>query len=157
MEINATLIVQSFIFLALLIWLSRFLFQPFLRLFDERDKCITGAKQQALLLTDDVKKNLAEIDEKIKNAQKHAKQLLLNLRAEGLEYQRHVLDLARKDAKVKSETASAELRTKLEKSKVELIEKVPVLASEVLACLLNDVAAGGFTNSHLSKMESRGA
>lgn len=157
MEINATLIIQSLIFLALLIWLSRFLFQPFLRLFDEREKCIVGARQQALLLTDDVKKNLADLDEKIRNAQKHAKQLLLNLRAEGLEYQRQVLELARIDAKAKSEAASSDLRKKLEKTRSELTEKVPVLASEVLACLLSDLSVGGFTHSHLNKMESRGA
>ena len=48
MEVNGTIFLQIVIFLTLLLWLSRFLFAPMMRLFDEREKRIHGAKDQAL-------------------------------------------------------------------------------------------------------------
>lgn len=47
MELNGTIFLQIFIFLTLLLWLSQTLFAPIMRLFEEREQRIEGAKRIA--------------------------------------------------------------------------------------------------------------
>jgi len=157
MEINATLVVQIIIFLALLTWLSRFLFQPFLKLFEEREKCIEGARQEAQSLQVEVQQKLSEIEERIELARREAKKLLLDLKAEGVEYQRKILDVARKETKEKSEAAEAELKKQVQNIKSQLEQRVPTFSTKVMERFLGVDPNLGSYNSSFSKMESRGA
>ncbi len=157
MEINATLIVQSILFLLLLTWLSRFLFQPFLQLFDAREKCIDGARLEAAELQQTAQKKLELVEDRIRVAQKEARQVLLDLKAEGLQYQRLILDAARHEAKLKSQVAEAELAKEVVRVDEKLRQEVPALSRLALDRILEAEYATGLSGSNFEKMESRSA
>ncbi len=157
MEINATLIVQSILFLLLLTWLSRFLFKPFLQLFDAREKCIDGARLEAIELQQAAQKKLELVEENIRAAQKEARQVLLDLKAEGLQYQRTILETARHEAKLKRQTADQDLAKEVARVAEKLRQEVPVLSRLVLDRLLEAEYKAGMSVSNFDKMESRSA
>ena len=155
MEINATLIVQSILFLLLLTWLSRFLFKPFLELFDAREKYIDGARLEAAELQHAAQKNLELAEDKIRAAQKEARQVLLDLKKEGLQYKRSLLDAARKEAKLKMQTAEIELAKEAARLAAELLLEAPELSKLAIDRMLEPEYAPGMSGSNFEKMESR--
>lgn len=157
MEINATLLVQIVLFLLLFAWLSQFLFAPLLRLFDERERRIEGAREEAVHLSQSAHEKLALVEERVRLAQKDARQVLLALKAEGAEYQRQVLDAARQKAKQKSEEAHQRLLVQVDQTKGELSRDIAQLSQLALNRLLGNGPATGASNSGLGKMEVRGA
>jgi F-type H+-transporting ATPase subunit b len=73
-ELNGTIFVQVFIFLSLLVWLSPTLFGPIMRLFEEREQRIDGAKRIAAELSGfaDEKAKLFQIEyEKARTEARH--------------------------------------------------------------------------------------
>lgn len=155
MEINATLIVQSILFLLLLTWLSRFLFKPFLKLFDAREKCIDGARLEADELQRAAQKNLELVEVKIRAAQKEARQVLLDLKIEGLQYQRSLLDTARKEARLKIQTAEIDLAKESVSLAAKLLLEVPALSKLAIARMLEAEYVPEMSGSSFEKMESR--
>lgn len=111
MEINGTIFVQVVIFLSLLIWLSRTLFAPILRLFDEREQRIDGAKKVAIELN-----NLAE--EKA--------------RTFAIEYDR---------ARTEARHALTEKKHAMDKDFAEALDKVKAKAREKLLVAETDLLA----------------
>jgi F-type H+-transporting ATPase subunit b len=155
MEINATLIVQSVLFLLLLIWLSRFLFTPFLELFDARERCINGARLEAAELEQAAQKNLELAENKIRIAQKEARQVLLDLKAEGLEHQRSLLDMAKKEAKLKIQTVETELAQEADRLAAKLLIEAPALSRLAIERMFDARHASGMSVSNFEKMENR--
>jgi F-type H+-transporting ATPase subunit b len=156
MEINATLLVQIVLFLLLLAWLSRFLFAPLLRLFDERERRIEGAREEAARLSQNAHEKLAQVEERIRLAQKEARQVLAELKAEGAEYQRRILDAAKQEARQKSEQAQAQLVVEVQRVKTELRHQVGSLSELVLSQFLGSEQPSGASKSGLGKVEVRG-
>jgi F-type H+-transporting ATPase subunit b len=120
MEVNSTLLIQLAIFLSLLGILSRSLFTPMLKLFEERERRIQGAQAEAAELHKQAQAKLEETERRIHAAQREAKQVLFDLQAEGARFHREILDKAREEAQKRMQEASWELAAQVSGLRQEL-------------------------------------
>lgn len=120
MEINATIIVQLAVILTLMLWLSKVLFAPLMRLFDEREARIAGAKAEAKALEEQSSDRATYIDERMRRAQKDAREILAQLRAQGAANLRDVTDKARAEARDKIAAAKLRIQGELTKARSEM-------------------------------------
>lgn len=138
MEVNATLLIQLFLFLSLLAWLSKFLFAPMLKLFEERERRIQGAKAEALELQKQAAQRLEEVDARIHAAQKDAKLALLALQAEGAKFHREVLEAARQQSAQQMREASEHLKAEINQLRSELVPTQADLSGQILSRFLGE-------------------
>ncbi|MBH1989522.1 MAG: ATP synthase F0 subunit B [Myxococcaceae bacterium] len=131
MEVNSTLLVQLFLFLSLLAWLSKFLFAPMQKLFDERERRIEGARIEALRLQKEAQQRLEEVELRIHQAQKEARLALIALQAEGARFHREILDTARKQNAQELKAAQEALHEQIETVRAELLAMQPEISQRV--------------------------
>lgn len=136
MEVNATLLIQLFLFLGLLGWLSKFLFAPMLELFKERERRIQGAKAEALELQKQAQLKLEEVEARVHAAQREAKLALLALQAEGARFHREILELARQQTAEQMRAASENLKAEINKIRTELLPLEANLSQQIMTRLL---------------------
>ncbi len=133
MEINITILVQLLAFLFLLAWLSKFLFEPLMRLINEREARIEGAKTDVIAILQKAHKHQQQVEAKVHEAQKKARQEMATLKAQGAEESRKIIEEAKSQARKKLEVARASLGQEVQKVTTSLRDEASVLASEVLA------------------------
>lgn len=80
MEINATLFIQLFIFLSLLLILSNSLFSPLLSLLDKREFLLKEVKSLAINLRLEAEKIKSDCEDKLQTARQEAKKELSSLK-----------------------------------------------------------------------------
>ena len=136
MEVNATFLVQLILFLLLFVWLSQFLFAPFLKLFDERERRIVGAAEEAkrYLGSADEKTQLVEM--KTREAQQEARKVLTELRNEGQRRERDLIDDGRKRAQARLDEARSELFEATEEARLALKRDADQIASDIVLKIL---------------------
>jgi F-type H+-transporting ATPase subunit b len=156
MELNATIIVQLAVILTLMLWLSKVLFGPLLRLFDEREARIQGAKAEAQALEGQSADKAVYIDERMKRAQKDAREILSSLKAEGAAYQRQLTDKARSEAREKMTVAKERIHGELEKARSEMAPFVDENAKLLVAKFLSPDGHSAH-KANATKMEFRNA
>jgi F-type H+-transporting ATPase subunit b len=156
MEINATIIVQLAVVLTLMLWLSKVLFAPLMRLFDEREARIQGAKEQAKALEEQGQHKLAYVEERMKVAQREAREMLTGLKAEGAAYHRKLIDSARAEAREKLEAAKQRIQGDLDKARSEMLPLVEENAALLVARFVATEPSSS-TKSGNTKMEFRSA
>lgn len=140
MEINATIILQIFIFMSLLLWLSRVLFAPILRLFDERERRIEGAKTEAsqMSLLADEKGRL--FDEQYQRAREKARESLA-FSQHSLEKEHHeIITRAKTLAKEKVEKAQILLEEEQIKVRPELENAIGTIAQDIIQAITKQTA-----------------
>lgn len=136
MELNGTIFLQIVIFLSLLIWLSRFLFSPILRLFDEREKRIEGALKTASSMNDLADERAKIFDDEFSKAKDKARETLSALKKEmESEYQKSLAAIKIK-AKEELIKAQADLKTQEAETRKELLAKSNVIADDIVHSLL---------------------
>jgi F-type H+-transporting ATPase subunit b len=140
LEINATLLLQLALFLVLLVWLSTFLTAPLMRIYDERERRIEGAADEALKLRDGVSEKAGLVDERLKEANAEARQVLDQLRKKGQEKERELLDAARDKAGGLLEDAQAELFAATEEIRGELKADAEKIAADIAGKVLGRAA-----------------
>ena len=136
MEINATIIVQIFLVVALLLWLTPSLFAPIMRLFDERERRIFGAQQEAALMSGEALKMSQVFDQKLDEAKLSARHVLTELKAKADHEQAQVLAEVRKKAKARLDSAEAELLQEEKRVRAELIPAKDEMADEIVKSLM---------------------
>ncbi len=158
MEINITILIQIGLFLFLFGWLSQFLFAPFMRLFDERERRIEGAKHEAVELQEAAQQKLQMAEEKVRSAQSEARQVLAELKAEGLSHQRNILDSARAGAQEKLTEARAILAHESQGAQAKLSGEVKQISELLLAKVLGEhEMTPGSSTQRVVKMECSSA
>ena len=156
MEINATIIVQLAVFLTLAVWLSKVLFNPLLALFDERERRIYDAKEEAKALEESGLHKLAFLENRTREAQRDSRDILTGLKAEGALYQRRLVDEAKSEAKQRLSTAKMRIDQELDRARSQMGSYV----AEDAVLLVNRFASGAPRDSQKSgntKMEFRSA
>ena len=136
MELNGTIFLQVFIFLSLLIWLSRTLFAPILRLFDERELRIDGAKRIASEmsnLADEKAKRFAVEYERAKMEARHA---LAEQKNRMEREHAEALDKVKAEARNKMLAAEAELGQQENKIREELKSKTDAMANDMVQAMV---------------------
>ena len=135
MELNATIFVQIFIFMTLLLWLSRSLFAPILRLFDEREKRIVGAKSSASsmsALADDKAKAFSEAFEA---ARDNARQTLAQLKHASEKERTEAIDKTKAIARDRLDRAQKELVEEESAIREQLVHASAAIAEQVVATM----------------------
>ena len=137
MEVNATLLLQLALFLLLLAWLSTFLFSPFLRLYDERERRIEGAAGEAKRLRRGAAEKADLIDARMRDAQEEARKILQSLREKGMAKERAIVEDARAAAQGRIDDARADLFAVTEEVRGTLRDDARALADDIVAKMLN--------------------
>jgi F-type H+-transporting ATPase subunit b len=100
-DLDGTVVVQVALFVVLLLVLKPVLFDPMLKLFEERERRIEGARVQARKIDEKSAGALAEYEKAMAKARGEANAERDRLRAEGMKVEAEIL------AKVRKETAQA--------------------------------------------------
>lgn len=136
MELNATILIQAAIVLALMAFLSPVLFGPALKVFDEREKRIHGAADEAKRALGNADEKSAVVEQKLQAAQAEARGVLGGLRDKALAKEREVLDHARGEANTRIEKARAELRTATDAARSSLKVDAGAMADDIVKKVL---------------------
>ena len=140
MELNATLLLQLAIFLGLLAWLSNVLFAPMSKVFDERERRIDGAADEALALRAGADEKAHLIEQKLAEAQNGARDALNQLREEGLKRQRELVEGARLKSQARLDEARGALAEKAESARADLEKDAEKIAAEIVEKVLGRAA-----------------
>lgn len=135
MEVNATIFVQIFIFMTLLLWLSAWLFSPILALFDERERRINGAKQDAALLSALADEKARQFDVEYERARDSARHLLAELKQQADSEQRDRLERVRKLARERLDLAEADVNNQVISIRPQLELASAGIAEEIVKAL----------------------
>lgn len=157
MEINATIIVQLVVFLSLMLWLSKVLFAPLMKLFDARELRIQGSKDAAKELEAQGLEKLAYVEARMKQAQKESREMFAVLKAEGAAYHRTLVDDARSKARSKMTEAKIRIATDLEKARSQMSPFIEENVKLLLIKFLSPESLSNTKQTGSSKMEFRGA
>ena len=140
MELNATFFLQLAIFFVLLCWLTPTLFQPFLKLFEERERRIVGAAEEAKRLSGSADERAALIEAKTRDAQTDARHVLADLRAKALEKEAEIVQQARAKAAERLEEARSDLFEAAEDARRALKEQAKGLSGDIAQKILGRAA-----------------
>jgi F0F1-type ATP synthase membrane subunit b/b' len=139
-ELNATILIQAAIVLALMAFLSPVLFGPALKVFDEREKRIHGAADEAKRQLGTAGEKAALVEQKLQAAQVDARQVLAALREKALAGERELLDKARNDANVRIEKARGELNSATDSARSSLTTDANAIADDIVKKVLGRAA-----------------
>jgi F-type H+-transporting ATPase subunit b len=139
-EINGTIFLQIFIFLMLLLWLSRSLFDPIMRVFDEREKRIFGAKKEALDLSLLADEKAKFFDVEYEKARNEARVMLNQLKQAMDLKQSETLAKAKRKAREKLEKAEADLIAQEQEITAELMSASRALAHNVVTSFVPKIS-----------------
>ncbi len=140
MELNATLFIQAAIVIALMLWLSPVLFGPAMRLFDERDKRIHGAAEEAKRQLSTAGEKSAVVEQRLQAAQAEARGVLATLRDNAQQNERALVDAARADAGKRLDAARADLTKATDDARKALNADAAALADDIVKKVLGRAA-----------------
>ena len=140
MEVNATFLLQLALICLLMFFLEPILFRPIMRLFDEREKRIVGAADEAkrTLGAADEKSHLAE--QKTAAAQAEARKVLADLRAEGSKREAQIVEQARAASSQRLEEAREQLFEATEQARRQLKDDAKKISDEIVSKVLGRAA-----------------
>lgn len=140
MELNATIFLQMAVFFTLLAWLSPMLFDPFMRLFEERERRIVGAAEEAKRLGGAAEEKGALIAQKTQEAQLEARQVLNDLRAQAQVREAQIIAAAREKASQRLDEARADLFEATEEARRNLKDDAKALSADIVQKVLGRAA-----------------
>jgi F-type H+-transporting ATPase subunit b len=140
MELNATILIQAVILLALFAWLSPMLFSPLMKVFDERDRRIHGAANEAKSYLGAADEKTALVEQKTKEATVAARQILTQLREQAQAAEQTTLAAAREKATSRLDEARGELFEASETARKALKADANVIADEIVKKVLGRAA-----------------
>ncbi len=137
-----TVLVQLGFVLAALILLRAILFGPLLRLLEERDKAIHGARQEAQALDEKARDAAARYEQEMRKIRTGAAAETAKARAEAEALERQIVERARADAAVTLSEARARLGKEAAVVRQTLAAEVAAQAARVASQILGrEVAA----------------
>jgi F-type H+-transporting ATPase subunit b len=135
-DVDATLFIIIALFLALYLFLRFALFRPVLRLFEERERRIEGAKQEARDMQDRAAKALAQYEEFVREARAQGAAEKEALRQEGQRVARALIDEVRKETAAEIAKGRAVLQAEIADATASIDREAEVLAREAATRLL---------------------
>ena len=135
-DVDGTLIIQFGLFLLMAFVVTNWLFKPYLRMREEREQGIDGARKEADEMTATADARLAEYQSKLSEARSRAYDEQRKLRIEATEYQAEVTAKARKESGAALEASRTKVRTEVDSARAELMPESEALAGRIAAKLL---------------------
>lgn len=120
----------------LFFFLNFYLFQPFLKLFKEREENTQGALDRAKELDQEKDAVIANIDAKLNEARSNARSHFEEASNEGLEIQKKALEAAQAEAMEINKKAKADLEAAAEKARASLKSNVDAFSKQIVEKLV---------------------
>ena len=120
----------------LFLFLNYYLFQPFLRLFKEREDNTQGALNKAKALGQEKDDILASVDAKLNEARSNARTHFEEASNEGLEVQKKALEAAQAEAMEINKKAKEELGAAADKARAALKSDVEAFSKQIVEKLV---------------------
>jgi F-type H+-transporting ATPase subunit b len=130
-DLDGTFFIQLTIFLVLFLVLRSLVFQPFMRLLDERDKRTRGAREEAKAMVAEATAKVQKYEESIAQARLAAQEDRAQLRASGTAEARVVVEAARQESQKTLDLARKDLKREGEKAEQELSRRASELGQRV--------------------------
>jgi F-type H+-transporting ATPase subunit b len=135
-DLDGTILVQLGLFLLLWIVLWKLLFQPFLKVRDERAHGIEGSRKQAADMEAQARDAVKRYDEAFSRAKLRGAEERQKLRAEAAAHERQVLGVAREESQRALGSARTKIGADVEKAKKQLDAQASVIAKQVASRIL---------------------
>jgi F-type H+-transporting ATPase subunit b len=135
-SLDISVLYQIILFVVLFLILNKVLFQPYLRLIEERERQTTGAQHDSVDLEHEGARLRAQYEEKIAQAETAgyaAKEAILQ---DGRQQRERMLTQARKEATNTLEAVRREVAAAMEREKRLAAAEVAVVASEMVSKVL---------------------
>ncbi len=137
LEFNSWFFVLLVNFLVLLWIMNKILFQPLLKLFNERDKAISGSLEEARDMEIERETALDGLKQEFTKGKASAREKFEALRQEGLDKQKELLEKASSEASGILDKARAELQSESEKAREKLRSDVQRFSDEIVSKLVS--------------------
>ena len=141
-DFDLTVVGQIVLFVALMLVLKPWLFDPMLKLFEERERRIDGAKRQARKLDEKSAGALKEYEDAMQAARMSANAERDNLRAEGQKIEADILAKVRAAAAGTLEEGRKRAEVDLKTVRATLDAENPALAKELATRVLGREVQG---------------
>lgn len=135
-DIDATAFIQFGIFVVMALIATKLLFKPYLKMREERDAGMDGARKDAANLSAEADAKLADYEEKLANARARAQEERRKMRDEAADHLQDITDKARAASIAAIEAANKKVASEMESARAELLPKADLLASEITSKLL---------------------
>ena len=135
-SLDISILYQIILFVALWLILNKILFQPYLRLLEERERRTTGAEHDSADLEHEGARLRAQYEEKIAQAQTAAYAAKDAILQEARQQREKILGQARAAAASKLEQARREISLALEKEKALAAAEAAAVAGEMVSKVL---------------------
>jgi F-type H+-transporting ATPase subunit b len=135
-DLDGTILVQLGFFLLLWIVLWKFLFQPFLKVRDDRAQGIEGSRKQAADMEAQAREAVKRYDEAFNRAKLRGAEERQKLRTEAAAHERQVLGVAREESQRALTAARGKISTDAGKAKQQLDTQASAIAKQVASRIL---------------------
>jgi len=139
-ELNATFLIQLALVCLLLVWLTPMLFEPFMRLFEERERRIVGASADAKKLAGSAEERTAMIAQKTSEAQAEARKVLTSFRDQAAIKEAEIIQAARDHASQRIDEARSDLFDATEEARRSLKDDAKALSGAIVEKVLGRTA-----------------
>ena len=136
LDIDGTAFIQFGIFLVMALLSNQLLFKPYLRMREQRDDGMEGARKEAENLSAEADAKLADYEQKLASARARAQEERRKIREEAAENLASITEKARASAQEAVEAADLKVKTETESARAELLPKADALASQMVSKLL---------------------
>lgn len=135
-DFDATFIAQFILFATFIVVLRPLLFDPLLRVFEEREKRTEGAKEDARAMDAKAGELLMKYEAELEKVRREANQERETLRREAKDLETKIMTEARTEAARILETGKARIAAEVEQMRKELKDAQPALAAEIASRVL---------------------
>lgn len=135
-DIDNTAFIQFAIFVVMALASTQLLFKPYLRMREERDQGMDGARKEAESLSAEADAKLADYEQKLAAARARAQEERRTIRAEAAEHLESITAKARSSAQEAIQAAHDKVQTETEKARADLLPKADTLAGDMVTKLL---------------------
>jgi F-type H+-transporting ATPase subunit b len=135
-DLDASLLVQIALFIVLLLVLKPLLFEPMLKLFEEREKRIEGTRREASKEDERSAKALAKYEAVLAKAREAGAAERDTIRAEGMKREAELMARVRATAASTIEQGRVALAAEAKKTRTELTAEAVLLGSNIASRVL---------------------
>lgn len=130
--INATLVLQIFHFVVLMLILNRILFKPILKMIDERQIFIKNKREELKKIKEEVERLKVQFVKMESEAKRKAAYERAELREEGIKKAEELLEKSREEVSIMKKEAEKKVKEEMEKTKPILAKNAKVIADEII-------------------------
>lgn len=136
LDVDATLFIYLGVFFVLFFLLRAFVFKPTMELFDEREKAIDGAREEARGLEREAEDKLTSFEDEMSKVRAEATTERDRLRGEGVRLERSLTEKVRIETDQMVRDAEERMAQEAAKVRKDIAASSPALAREIAEKLL---------------------